>query len=290
MHLGTYTRTLCIISMTKIVYKYLPIERISYLEDSLLRFTPPRELNDPFECFPILPTKEEIISIIKTVAERNIKSLEKEKLTKKERLRIKTEYTRKYKSEITAVRKDEPNNFSEQFFNRAITNLNSKIGIFSLSRRWDSTLMWAHYTNSHKGFCVGFNRESDYFKLKGNPFDPTFVIQPVEYSDERIKVPVEEGVKINPKVMLTKAKDWAYEEEERIISLLNLSKKTIDIKPYKIDLFEIPHNTIAEIIVGANIIESDFEKIFQFCSERKINMYKSLMSRTKFDMIREQII
>lgn len=275
--------------MNQITYKYLPIERLSYLSDGLLRFTPPRDLNDPFECFPILPTKEEIISIIKIVAERNIKSFEKEKLSKKEKIRILSEYTRKYKSEITAVRKDEPNNFGEKFFNQAITNLNTKIGVFSLSRRWDSTLMWAHYTNSHKGYCIGFNKNSEFFKPKGNPLDPTFMIQSVEYGDDRIKVPVEEGVKINPKILLTKAKDWQYEEEERIISLLSLSNKTINSDPYNIDLFKIPHDTISEIIVGANILASGFETIYEFCKEKGIDLYKSIMSRTKFDMIREKV-
>lgn len=275
--------------MSQIIYKYLSIDRISYLNDEFLRFTPPRELNDPFECFPILPTKEEIISIIKVIADRNLKSLEKEKLTKKERIRIKNEYTRKFKSEITAVGKDAPNNFGEQFYNRAIINLNSKIGIFSLSRRWDSTLMWAHYTNSHKGYCVGFNRDSDFFHFKGNPYDPTFMIQPVKYSDERIKVPIEEGVKIDTRILLTKAKDWQYEEEERIISLLSLSAKTIKFEPYDIDLFRIPHNTISEIIVGANILPNDYEIVYKFCKEKNIELYKSIMSRTKFDMIREKI-
>jgi hypothetical protein len=271
------------------IYKYLPIERLSYLDNELLRFTPPRDLNDPLECFPILPTKEEIISIIKIVAERNIKSLEKENLTKKERIRIKAEYTRKFKSAITAVRKDEPNNFGEQFFNRAITNLNTKIGIFSLSRRWDSTLMWAHYTNSHKGFCVGFDKNSEFFKPKGNPLDPTFSIQSVEYSANRIKVPIEEGVKIDPKILLTKSKDWQYEEEERIVSLLSLADKSIKSEPFNIDLFKIPHDTISEIIVGANISQRDYEVIYKFCKDKKVELYKSIVSLTKFDMTREKV-
>src|SRR5580700_1141217 len=33
-------------------YKYLPAERISFLQDGLLRFSPPGALNDPFELLP----------------------------------------------------------------------------------------------------------------------------------------------------------------------------------------------------------------------------------------------
>ena len=37
------------------VYKYLPPDRKTYLDDELLRFTQPGALNDPFECIPIVP-------------------------------------------------------------------------------------------------------------------------------------------------------------------------------------------------------------------------------------------
>lgn len=276
--------------MNEILYKFLPIERLSYLDNQLLRFTPPGDLNDPFECIPILPTKDEVISIIETIAKENLATIENEKLSKKDKKKIKTDYIRKYKSEITAVKKDLPNNFNEQFYDRAVKQLNNKLGIFSLSRRWNSTLMCAHYTNSHKGFCVGFNKNSSFFKLKGNPIDPTFFIQPVEYSENRIKVPVERGMKIDPRVILTKSNDWKYEEEERLIGLLELSNKKIDAKPFDIHLFKIPHKIISEIIVGANISKDNFEIINKFCLDNKISLYKSVMSATKFDMIREQII
>jgi len=30
-------------------------------------------------------------------------------------------------------------------------------GIIALSSRWDSILMWSHYANNHKGYCIGFD-------------------------------------------------------------------------------------------------------------------------------------
>ncbi len=45
-------------------YKYLPIERLSYLDNELLRFTQPTDLNDPFECLPQRPSKQELLSLI----------------------------------------------------------------------------------------------------------------------------------------------------------------------------------------------------------------------------------
>jgi hypothetical protein len=275
--------------MTQVIYKYLPTERLTYLEDELLRFTQPLDLNDPFEWMPILPSKEEIIAIIETVAKENIQLIENHSLTREKKRKAISDYTKKYKDSIKAVLNDEPNNFGEQFFNRAITSLGSKLGLFSLSRRWNSSLMWAHYTNSHKGFCIGFERNSDYFKTKGNPIDPIFIIQPVIYSENRIKVPVERGVKIDPKVVLTKSTDWKYEEEERVIALLDLADKTIEAKPYNICLFKIPHKTISEIIVGAKIEDDNLKVIHSFCRKNDIDLYRSRLSDTKFEMEREII-
>jgi hypothetical protein len=279
-----YIQVVCNI-MNKTIYKYLPPERITYLKDEHLRFTPPGDLNDPFECYPVMPTKEDIIKIINIVASENIVSLVKEKLSKSELKRVKNEYDRKVKSKITAVRKDHPNNFQEQFYKRSIVGLNQKIGILSLSRRWDSALMWAHYTNSHKGFCIGFNKDSEYFQIKGNPNDPISMLQPVEYSENRIKVPLERNIKINPKVMLTKAVDWKY-EEERFVSLLPFANKIIKSSRFDIHLFKVPHKIITEIIVGAKIDNEDFNAISNFCKENDIPMFRCLMSPTKFDMIR----
>ena len=50
-------------------YKYLPPERLSYLDDELLRYTQPIDLNDPFECLPKKPSEKEFKDVIKKVFE-----------------------------------------------------------------------------------------------------------------------------------------------------------------------------------------------------------------------------
>jgi len=37
--------------------------------------------------------------------------------------------------------------------------MSKKIGIFSLSKKYDDELLWAHYANSHKGFCIEYDLE-----------------------------------------------------------------------------------------------------------------------------------
>ncbi|MBL7103181.1 MAG: DUF2971 domain-containing protein [Bacteroidales bacterium] len=36
---------------------------------------------------------------------------------------------------------------------------NDHYGILSLSAKWDNILIWGHYAEKHKGFCIGFNEE-----------------------------------------------------------------------------------------------------------------------------------
>ena len=45
------------------IYKYLPAERDTYFKDALLRFSPPSELNDPYECLPVLSKEVENLEI-----------------------------------------------------------------------------------------------------------------------------------------------------------------------------------------------------------------------------------
>jgi hypothetical protein len=56
----------------EIIYKFLPSDRLSYLEDELLRITQPGDLNDPFECLPFPATEEETIQIIEQLLVVNI--------------------------------------------------------------------------------------------------------------------------------------------------------------------------------------------------------------------------
>lgn len=272
--------------MSDIIYKYLPIERLSYLENELLRFTQPGDLNDPFECLPIHPTIEETIYVIEKVLKMETEKLNKLKLSKSERINFRNSLTRKYKTIITDVKKNSEKNFRKDFYRDSNANINSKLGIFSLSRRWDSTLMWSHYTNAHKGFCIGFDRNAYFFERGINSANPDYIFQPVVYSEDRIKVPIEKDVKINPNIMFTKSIDWKYEEEERVLASLHNATKQIQNNPFDIYLFKIPHEMIREIIAGANISSDDFNYINNFCETKNIKLYKSQVCETKFNMKR----
>ncbi len=95
------------------------------------------------------------------------------------------------------------------------------IGIYSLSKPTEkdfpnNELLWAHYANSHKGFCI----EYDLNKLIDNyskEYDIRNVIN-VQYQDERPEVTeVDDTFTVQKKVFGTKSLAWKYENEIRLV-------------------------------------------------------------------------
>lgn len=271
--------------MSKLIYKFLPNIRLSYLEDELLRLTQPSDLNDPFELLPVLPSKEEFLSVLKRRFEENMEFLKLNNVINIDKDKFITEQKTKYNELVKAINLDNENSIRNTFLLR-LEELNKHMGIISLTRRWDSTLMWSHYSNSHTGFCVGFDSENPFFKDYRKIADIQKIFWSVIYSNQRIKVPTEKGEKIDMKVLLTKSKEWEYEEEERLIVFLRLAKKIIKSEPYDIYLYKIPHTLIKEIIVGVNCPKNEQKIIENFCKKNNIELYKCKISDEHFNMER----
>lgn len=92
----------------------------------------------------------------------------------------------------------------------------SKFGVFSMSQINNNILMWSHYANQHKGFCIGFVRKND------NLLGDINKTQPVQYNCNYPEVvPLDESGNYNhsifTKMLFTKAKNWEYEKEWRLV-------------------------------------------------------------------------
>jgi hypothetical protein len=94
--------------------------------------------------------------------------------------------------------------------NDAVTNTLKKMGIFCLSGKKDSILMWSHYAENHKGVCLMFDTTKDSNFFKG--------LRKVNYSSNYISYTYVSTPKTLSKVLYQKSLDWKYEDEYRIIS------------------------------------------------------------------------
>jgi hypothetical protein len=102
---------------------------------------------------------------------------------------------------------------------RVVLEKKDTSGVYSLSRSSTDELLWAHYANSHHGFCIEYDLDilmsferRDYFS-----FD-------VKYSDHPPKLSIIDMSKLDDrsafiqKLIGFKSKKWEYEKELRIIT------------------------------------------------------------------------
>jgi hypothetical protein len=94
------------------------------------------------------------------------------------------------------------------------------VGILSLSAVRDSAPMWAHYSENHTGFCIGF----DTLKLKAF-FDVAFgrgiplFLEPVRYCDgyPALNPYTMSDEQLMLSKLLSKSRVWEYEQEYRVL-------------------------------------------------------------------------
>lgn len=231
----------------------------------------PRDLNDPFDCritanFDLLDTDDKIKAFIKVLGDRN-----------RDRLAAKGQKPEDFEEELfdrfKNNRQEEQKNWDKETYGLQ----DKRYGVFSLSGRWNSILMWGHYSASHSGFCVGFHEkrmaDSGQFGRGGLiRYGPNFPqIHPSEdYTAERGFIET-----------FSKAEDWSYEQEYRLFKFLKSSKDS--------RLVTVDRSIFAELVLGLNFPEGDMPEIFDISDELKIPVYKIVKVPWKFELDRVKI-
>jgi hypothetical protein len=125
------------------------------------------------------------------------------------------------------------------------------IGILCLTESPANLLMWAHYADSHRGFVVEFDSGSRFFDQRVGPDDDLRHLRKVIYQEERPSIVLTEMDDFSP--YLTKAKDWSYETEWRMMLPLPTASRIIGEGPTGIHLFEFPKAMIKGLILGCRM-------------------------------------
>ncbi len=222
--------------LPKILYKFSSSSSESFLKREIF-FNDPYEFNDPFDMkirrkVELLP-KEDLVL-------QNVYRLNKEIPDQSFQL-LWNIAEKDYESK----KSHNPKHFKEMSFNAQIIerNLNKK-RVLCLSKKNDDILMWAHYGDSNKGICIGYNTEILCTILFENYFDEFLGIFKVEYSSQYPDIIPTVGFSLENvrKRLAVKSIIWAYEKEWRLI-VYNQSNIAID------NLDEI----VEEIILGSNV-------------------------------------
>ncbi len=158
-----------------------------------------------------------------------------------------------------------PINIAKDNYAKIIAQARTKLGIFSLSKTVFNELLWAYYTNGHKGFCIEYDFEQLQKSFPDGLLQSTFEVQynndTPEFSINSIINYLENDAQFVKCIIATKSMAWEREEEIRITL-------------YSSGLFEISPESVTGIYFGLRMSESDKELIKKTLKGRNIKYYQ----------------
>lgn len=154
------------------------------------------------------------------------------------------------------------------------------LGITCFSEKWNSIVMWSHYSENHTGVCIGFDEKYlRYSQLFGK-------MKRVTYSEEYPELnPLNKSVKSDELKYFYKSKDWQYECEIRALNIYEDGVKSVGDRIVQLD-----DKYIKEVVIGLNTSKTDEEEIIGIARNKGIAIWKCYKSDFKFGIERKKII
>ncbi len=194
----------------QILYKYRSFDArsISMLANNQIYFASPLDFNDPFDCVAhehILDTQAKSIELLAYLNPE----IPPEAITQENTERL-----------LNAINQHPEINQIKATQEKSLKEFLENLGVLALSACNDSILMWSHYANYHKGFCIGFKNnlglndgcitEVNYSDSRGNDFVPYYILSQSIGEEETCNA-------LLKALVFTKYIDWKYEQEWRAI-------------------------------------------------------------------------
>lgn len=174
----------------------------------------------------------------------------------------------------------------QKLFGVDTTNIKSKLdnilihkekaGIYSLCTNYTNELLWSHYANAHKGFCIEYDieklvqkylisRSVNQFQVKYKDKIPTLEIEDIKNSNIFLQ-----------KLLGTKSLSWKYEDEIRIIY------DDFGIKQYH-------PSALTGIYFGLATDDNTQEKIILGLKDYDVKFYKMQLVKNTYKLERKLI-
>jgi hypothetical protein len=226
------------------------------LSKSLLFFASPKSFNDPFDCkvhFELSCSERELhrksVSFMKKYAPRATRAERRAKATQDMKHFNRAAFIKK----ITAGLQEEVN----------------KVGVLSLTAANDNVLMWSHYAYGHTGICLRFSVPLG-LHLFGTALRVNYS---VEYP--RVDMLGDSAERHVDAFLLTKAHDWSYEMEWRILDHQDGPGE----KPF-------PEQALGGVILGARMSASDRAFVVNCLKERRdrVSLFEARVSPGSFSL------
>lgn len=156
-----------------------------------------------------------------------------------------------------------------------------------LSEKHDLILMWSHYANKHQGICMCYG-VADLLNTRK-------ILVPVWYRNEKIN-PFEKTndgtLGLNKRIkeiFIQKASEWGYEEEWRLIELVEESNCDRFKALEKDKGLEIKVVYPERIILGAKVTDELKKEVLRIAKEHSITVTQMKMCDDEFKLIEMNI-
>lgn len=238
-----------------VLYKYCSVTEYSLdsLRTGTFWFATPRSFNDPFDC---------AITLAEDALQESVEHA----------LRRITANPHYVAGSIPPERWQADERDAQAFaaFRNSLYRVLDDAGVLCLAEACDDLLMWGHYGNSHRGICIGLQR------------DPLTVLgkaaQPVNYQSDYPRLSlVDFDSTINQRSLdwlwLTKAAAWSYEREWRVLMPQGNRLYSIDAP-------------ITTVVFGACISDSDRRAVVEAVkvSGQSPAFMQAMPSQTRFEL------
>lgn len=157
--------------------------------------------------------------------------------------------------------------YKEGVIEQITKTVREETGIYCFTKSKDNILMWSHYADNHKGICLEFNHSDSKLLLT----------KKVNYYNDypRINYFTSNYDELMTIRYFTKAKDWEYEAEYRIV-IPHFSKQQKKFEP----------KIITGVICGCCMPDDDIEELRSILKMRTtpITLYKAKKKEYEFGL------
>lgn len=166
-----------------------------------------------------------------------------------------------------------PYELTDETLRRVVHNfrvaLSNTRGLLCFSKDWRDPVIWAHYADSHKGLCLGFEI-------------PDEMCHRVTYEPERLPFPAQPTLEDAKVLLSTKYVNWQYEQEIRVWAELNDKEGQFYFAPFGASL------RLVAVIAGASctIAESKLIEVLE-PSAKDITLIKARAGFKRFEVVED---
>jgi hypothetical protein len=221
------------------------------------KFTPIAELNDPSELTPIMD---------RAAVRRSLSQIRESGLTEEQFAWLHCQEavldllapgekvltapaSLEEANRMLSIRAYDDLDFMERKLFSTIRTIRERVGILSLTERYDSLPMWAHYADLARGYVAVL--EDLRRSFPGDRTGSLNVPKPVSYADRFL------GMTFDPatqdRIFFSKLSDWSYEREWRVVTQLN----ACETPDGRLRLRNVGPGHLTEVICGWRVEPSD---------------------------------